>query len=62
MVYWRLPFILAREEALGQVSKLDVWWILRALINCECRALIKRLCGTYGCEALINHTIMQYLN
>ena len=41
MVYWKLPFMLARKEVLRQVSKLDVWWTLRALIDCGCRALIK---------------------
>ena len=40
MFYWRLPFILTREEALRQVSRLDVWWILRALIDYGCRAQV----------------------
>ena len=41
MVYWRLPFMLTREEVLGQVSELDAWWTLRALIDCGYRALIE---------------------
>jgi hypothetical protein len=45
MVYWRLPFMLAREEALRQVSELDVWWILRASIDYGCRAPIKQRYG-----------------
>ena len=32
MVYWKLPFMLAKEEILRQVSGLDVWRIPRALI------------------------------
>ena len=39
MVYWKLPFMLTREEVLGQVSGLDVWRILRALIDYGYRAL-----------------------
>jgi hypothetical protein len=40
MVYWKLPFMLARKEVLRQVSELDVWWILRTSINYGYRALI----------------------
>jgi hypothetical protein len=33
MVYWKPPFMLTRKEVLEQVSKLDVWWTLRASID-----------------------------
>ena len=45
MVYWKLPFMLARKEVLRQVSGLDVWWTLRASIDYGCRAPIERLHG-----------------
>jgi hypothetical protein len=32
MVYWKLPFMLAKEGVLRQVSGLNVWKIPRALI------------------------------
>jgi hypothetical protein len=51
VVYWKLPFMLIREEALRQVSKLDVWRTLRALIDYGYRALIKQL---HRYRALIN--------
>ena len=51
MVYWKLPFMLARKEVLRQVSKLDVWWTLRASIDYGYRAPIERL---HGYRALIN--------
>ena len=35
--------MLIRKEVLRQVSGLDVWWTLRALINYGCRALTKQL-------------------
>ena len=59
MVYWKLPFILMRNEVLRQVSGLDVWWILRALINYGCRALVERL---YGYKALTKRLCSQSLN
>ena len=43
MVYWKLLFILIRKEVLRQVSRLDIWWTLRALINYRYRALTERL-------------------
>ena len=52
MVYWKLPFMLARKEVLRQVSELDSWWTLRALIDYGYRAPIERLHG-YG--AWINY-------
>ena len=38
MVYWKLPFMLAKEEVLGQVSGLNVLWTLRASIDYGYRA------------------------
>jgi hypothetical protein len=43
MVYWKLPFMLTRKEVVRQVSGLDVWGILRALIDCMDIALTERL-------------------
>jgi len=43
MVQRKLPLVLAKEEVLGQVSGLDVWWTLRASIDYGCRALTEWL-------------------
>jgi hypothetical protein len=43
MVYWKLPFMLMRKEVIRQVSGLDVWGTLRALIDYMDTALTERL-------------------
>ena len=59
IVYWKLPFMLTREEVLGQVSGLDVWRTLRASIDYGCRAPIERL---HGYRALTERQHSQSLN
>jgi len=59
MVYWKLPFMLTRKEVPRQVSGLDVWWTLRALIDYGCRAPVERL---HGYKALTERLHSQSLD